>query len=218
MRRSVVVPTVIATFVIVMVVIGAFIYWKPETNRILAVSRVLNQPSEIYADMLVQYDKPPIYQEEYSLQDVQGVSKYAYRIEGFSGQEYRVVNPPYATTDVSFFWGKVVLDGVWSLVNKPPRGNTNAHYTIFVKQYADFKHGERRITFTDPHYWATTAGRQYSIDLRKTNPGDLLKLQSTQLADPHYDQVVDDFRTFGPEVFKRNVAAVRAKIEHQAAR
>jgi len=114
---------------------------------------------------------------------------------------------------VSFFFGKLVQDGVWDLMDKPPRGNTDAHYTVYVKQLADFKQGDRTITFTDPHYWATTAGRQYTIDLRKTNPNDLLKLSSTQLADPHYQEIVNDFRAFGPPAFRAKVAQVRAAFE-----
>ena len=212
MRRSVVVPVAIAIFVVLMVALDVRYFWKSETGRVAQVARVADQPSAIYLDLLVQYDKPPIYQEEYSMQDVDGVSKYAYRIEGYSGQEYRVTNPPYATTDVSFLFGKLVLDGIWKLTDKPPRGNTKVHYRIYVKQYADYKHGDRTITFTDPHYWATTAGRQFTIDLSKNNPSDLLKMKSTQLADPGYQTVVDDIRTFGPPVFRKNIAAVRAKI------
>lgn len=212
MRRSVIVPSAIAIFAIAMLIVGVYVYGGGETARIRAVSRVANQPSAIYLDLLVQYDKPPIYQEEYSLSDVNGISKYSYRIEGFSGQEYKVSNPSYATTDVSFTFGKLVQDGIWKLTNKPPRGNTSIHYRVYVKQYADYKHGDRTIAFTDPHYWATTAGRQFTIDLRKDDPNQLLKMQSTQLADPHYQLVVNDFRTFGPPVFRRNVKAVRDKI------
>jgi len=109
-----------------------------------------------------------------------------------------------------------VQDGVWDLMNRPPRGDTSVHYTIYVKQKADFKQGDRTVTFTDPHYWATTAGRQYTIDLRKTNPNDLLKLQGTQLADPRYQKVVDDFRAFGPPNFRAKIAALRASFANGA--
>jgi hypothetical protein len=113
--------------------------------------------------------------------------------------------------DVSFFFGRLDQDGVWQIVNQPPRGNTDVHYTVYVKQLADFKQGDRTITFTDPHYWATTAGRQYSIDLSKESPNDLLKLKSTELADDRY-QKVDDFRSFGPESFRTKIADARASL------
>ncbi|MBV8654905.1 MAG: hypothetical protein JO160_02600, partial [Candidatus Eremiobacteraeota bacterium] len=76
---------------------------------------------------------------------------------------------------------------------------------------ADYKQGERTVTFTDPHYWAVTAGRQYSIDLSKQSPNDLLKMQSTAVADPRYEQIVRDFREFGPDEFRANVAAAQAR-------
>jgi hypothetical protein len=212
MRRSTVVPLAIFLFVVVMIVIGGFIYWKPETGRIQSVARIASQPSAIYASLLLQYAHPPIYQEEYTMQDVEGVSTFQYRIRAYSGKQITLTAPSRVMTDVSFFFGKLVLDGVWNLTDKPPRGNTNILYTVYVKQKADFKQGDRTIVFTDPHYWATTAGRQFQIDLRKTNPNDLLHLQSTQLADPHYQEVVNDFLNFGPPAFRDKIAQVRAQI------
>jgi len=200
-------------FVVVMTIIGAKIYWNPEQTRENQVERVLRQPSAIYARMLISYDKPPIYEEEYRMQDVEGTSSFQYRIRSYSGKQVTVTAPPHSTTDVSFFFGKLVNDGVWDLVDKPPRGNTEVHYTVYIKQYADFKHGDRTIVFTDPHYWAVTAGRQFAIDLRNTNPNDLLKLKSTALADPHYEQVVNDFLRFGPPEFRAKIAAVKASLE-----
>jgi hypothetical protein len=101
---------------------------------------------------------------------------------------------------------------VWQLVNQPPRGNTSVHYTIHVRQVVDFKQGERTITFTDPHYWAVTAGRQYNIDLSKNSPSDLLKMNSTSLADPRYLTIVNDFRNFGPDEFRARIVKARASM------
>jgi len=213
-RRTTVVPWAIFIFVVVMTVIGIRLYAShPEFASLSAVERVKNQPSAIYARLLIHYDKPPILEEEYDMSDVDGKSKYSYRIRSYAGKQITILEPTAeAMTDVSFFFGRLVQDGVWDLVNKPPRGNTSVHYTVYVRQVADFKSGDRTIVFTDPHYWATTAGRQYTIDLRKTNPNDLLKLSSTQLADPHYQQVVNDFRSFGPPNFRAKVAAARASL------
>lgn len=212
MRRSVVIPVSIAVFAVLMTVVGVFIYWKPEVEREAAVDRVRNQPSAIYLHLLMQYDRPPVYQEEYRMQDVEGVSTFQYLIRSYAGKQITLTMPPHAMTDVSFLFGKLVMDGIWNLTDKPPRGNTHVLYTVYVKQLADFKQGDRTIVFTDPHYWATTAGRQYHIDLSKSNPNDLLKMQSTQLADPHYQQVVNDFLTFGPPSFRKQIAQLRASV------
>jgi hypothetical protein len=216
MRRTTLVPLAIAIFTLVMLGVGLAVYWPSETKRISEVARISNQPSAIYARLLMQYDRPPIYQEEYDMQDVNGISTFRYRIRSYSGQQIVLTPPhPLQTTQVSFFFGKLVLDGVWNLMNKPARGNTHVVYTVYVKQEADFKQGDRTIVFTDPKYWATTAGRQYQIDLRKMNPNDpnaLLHLTSTQLANPHYEEVVNDFLTFGSDVFRAKIARVRALI------
>ncbi len=212
MRRSTVVPLGILIFTLAMIAVGFAIYWKPETTRIAEVARVANQPSAIYVSLLMQSDKPPIYQQEYRMQDVDGVSSFQYRIRSYAGKQITITAPPHSTTDVSFLFGKLVLDGIWKLTDRPPRGNTHILYTIYVKQKADFKQGDRTIVFTDPHWWATTAGRQYRINLRNTDPSDLLKLQSTLLADPHYERVVNDFLTFGSKEFREKIASVRASI------
>ncbi len=212
-RRTTVVPWAIFIFVAVMTVIGVRLYAShPEFSSLGAVEKVKNQPSAIYASLLIRYEKPPIYEEAYTTQDLDGVTTFQYRIRSYAGRQVTITAPPHSTTDVSYFFGKLVQDGVWDLMNKAPAGDTNAHYTIYVKQTADFKTGDRTITFTDPHYWATTAGRQYTIDLRKTNPNDLLKLQGSQLADPRYQEIVDDFRAFGPPAFRDKVAALRASF------
>jgi hypothetical protein len=213
-RRTTIVPWAIFVFVAAMTVIGLRLYWShPEFTEFAGVDKVRAQPSALYARLLIHYDKPPIFEEEYDMQDVDGESTFSYRIRSYAGKQV-TIRLPRATriTDVSYFFGGLAEDGVWDLMDKPPRGNTNVRYTVYVKQLADFKQGDRTITFTDPHYWATTAGRQYTIDLRKTNPNDLLKLSSTQLADPRYQAIVNDFRTFGPPEFRAKVAAVRASF------
>lgn len=217
-RRTTIVPLAIFIFVAVMTVVGIRLYAShPEFTSLSAVDREKNQPSALHANLKIAYDKPPIYEEEYTTQDIDGVTSFQYRIRSYAGKQVTVTAPPHSTTDVSYFFGKLVQDGVWDLMNKAPAGNTQVHYTVYVKQTADFKTGDRTVTFTDPHYWATTAGRQYTIDLRKTNPNDLLKLQGTSTADPRYQQIVDDFRAFGPPSFQAKVAALRASFARGSA-
>lgn len=212
MRHRSIVPLAILLFAVFMAITGYFIYWRGETGRVTQVAKIHQAKSEIYAHLLITYDKPPVYDEEYRMQDIEGKSSFTYRIRSYAGKEISISAPPAAMYDVSFFYGKLDQDGVWQLVNQPPRGDTSAHYTVYVKQVVDFKQGERTVTFTDPHYWATTAGRQYSLDLSKNSPNDLLKMKSTSLADPRYLQIVEDFRNFGPDEFRGRITKARASM------
>jgi len=203
-------------FIIFMSLLAAvaiyFGFFHTETQRLKQVATIAKSPSRIYARMLIRYDKPPIYEEEWRLSDIEGVSTYDYRIRSWAGQQISITAPPHQFYDVSFFWGKLDQDGVWQIVDQPPRGDTSKTYTVYVKQIVDYKQGERTVIFTDPHYWATTAGRQYSIDLSKQSPKDLLKMESKQLADPRYQIVVNDFLNFGPPQFRAKIDAARAKL------
>ncbi|MGR4065684.1 MAG: hypothetical protein ACLQPV_09615 [Vulcanimicrobiaceae bacterium] len=212
MRRIPVAP-LIALLAVVMAFIGFRFFGADESARWLQVAKVKQSSSDIYARLLVEYDKPPVYQEEYRMQDLDGVSSFAYRIRGYAGKQITVTAPPEALYDVSFFYERIEQLGVWELTDRPPRGDLSTHYTIFVKAVQDFKHGDRTITFTDPHYWATTAGRQYEIHLDKKKPTpDLLQLQSTEIADPRFQQIVDEFRAFGPPEFRAHVRAAQREI------
>lgn len=207
-----IVPLAILAFAIFMAITGYLIYWRGETGRVKEVAKIHQAKSEIYTRLLIRYDKPPVYEEEYRMQDVEGKSTFTYRIRSYAGKQISITAPPAAMYDVSFFYGALDQDGVWQIVNQPPRGNTDIHYTVYVKQVVDFKQGERTITFTDPKYWATTAGRQYNIDLSKNAPKDLLKMSSTSLADPRYLKIVTDFRTFGPRSFRDRIAAAQRSM------
>lgn len=204
-------------FVVILAALTAaliVIHYVPlELKQLAQVDKLKACPSEIYLRMLVHYDKPPIYEEEYRMQDVDGASKASYRIRTYAGKEVTVTEPARLETDVSFLFGQVVQDGIWDLTNRAPAGNTNAHYTLYVKQLVDCKQGDRTVTFTDPKHIATDIGREYRIDLSKEkikSPADLLHLESTSLADPHYLAVVNDFRSFGSDTFRKNVTEAQA--------
>ncbi len=211
MRRQAI-PIFILVMTLLFVAIVYAKFFTGETQKLHQVERMAKSPSRIYARMLIRYDKPPIYEEEWRMQDIEGVSTYEYLIRSYDGKQITITAPPHQVYDVSFFWGKLDQDGVWQIVNQPPRGDTSATYTVYAKQVVDYKQGERTVTFTDPHYWAVTAGRQYTIDLSKSAPKDLLKMQSTQLANPHYQMVVDDFLNFGPPEFRAKIAQARAQL------
>jgi hypothetical protein len=199
------------------VTIAVLIYgWQFEKKRYNYAPAIHAQkaPSALYAALTIKYRKPPIYEEAYAMQDVEGISSFDYRISSYGCREITVKAPASQITDVSFFFGKLDQDGIWQMVDKSPLPNATAFYSVYVKQLADYRKGERTVTFTDPQYWATTYGRQYTLDLSKVNPktaGDLLRVQSTQLNDPRYEQVVQDFRQFGPDEFRRNVTIAQAR-------
>jgi hypothetical protein len=196
----------------VMLFLGWRIYGPGEMGRFAPAIHAQHAPSELYARMTIKYPKPPIYQEAYRMSDVEGVSLFEYEIRGYNGHVITVKAPAARVYDVSFFFGLLEQDGIWQMVDKPPLPEPDAFYTVYVKQLADYKQGERTVIFTNPQYWATKAGRQFNIDLSKGVPKDLLRLESSQVADPRYAQIVQAFRDFGPDEFRHNVAAAQARI------
>jgi hypothetical protein len=213
MRRDSWFGTAIFIFAVVFIVLGTiFIPW-PDFQHKPEVSRVRQSRSVLDLGMTITYDKPPIYLEQYTMHNDNGVSTAQYKIQGYSGKVVSITLPPDKTYAVTFFFQEVVQDGIWKLVNKPPAGNTNVHYKLYIHQVADKEQGARTITFTDPKYWALEAGRQYQIQLSPNSPTpDLTKLQSTTLADPRYQKIVQAFRDFGSDSFRAKVHQAQALV------
>ena len=191
-----------------------FIKWQDfDFGNKRAVDRVLNSQTVLDLSLDIKYDKPPIYRETYHFRNDNGVSTAQYRIQGYSGKVVTITQPRDKTYAVTFLFQEVVQDGIWKLMNKPPVGDTSKLYTLNVYQLADKEHGSRTITFTDPQYWATTAGRQYHIVLSKSSPvPDLTKLDSTTLADPRYNQIVNAIRSFGTPAFHARIAQAQTLV------
>src|SRR5580700_558102 len=202
----------IVVLAVVMLALGWRIYGAGEMGRFAPAIHAQKAPSALYARLLIHYPKPPIDQEEYRMSDVEGVSRFEYQIRGYNGHEITVTAPAARVYDVSFFFGKLDQDGIWQLVNRAPLPGADASYTVYVKQVVDYKHGERTVTFTNPRYWATKKGHEFEIDLSKGVPSDLVHMQSTQVADPRYEEIVNDFREFGPDEFRRNVENAERRI------
>jgi hypothetical protein len=208
-------------FIVVLTAIFLLIGWRVYggLHPVAGLGHAQRAPSQLYARMTIRYTKPPIFEEEYRMQDIEGVSAFAYRVRSYNCRQITVKAPPGKMYDVSFFFGGLDQDGIWQMMNLPPLANTDAYYTVYVKQLADFRQGERTVTFTNPQYWATRAPRQqFRLDLSKQNASDLLHMQSQAGGDPRYAKIVDDFRTFGPDEFRKNVAAamVRARTSQCA--
>ncbi len=218
MRRNNWFGTAIFVFAVLFIIAGlVFVKW-PDFEHKQEVSQVLHQKSMAEATLTIAYDTPPIYSEQYVMRDDNGLSFMQYRIRGYSGRVVTISLPPERTTardrDVGYFFEDITQNQhAWELVNRPPAGNTNAHYTLHLFQIADNRQGTRTVTFTDPHYWAVTAGRQYRIEMSKNGPTpDLTKLQSTTLADPRFEHIVQAFRSFGPPSFRKKIAQAQALV------
>lgn len=210
MRR----PSGIEIFIVALTAIFLFIGWRVYggPHPVAGLGHAQHAPSQLYARLTIRYPKPPIYEEEYRMQDIEGISSFDYRVRSYNCKEITVRAPAGKMYDVSFFFGGLDQDGIWQMVNLPPLKDADAYYAVYVKQLADFKQGERTVTFTDPAYWAARGHRsQFHLDLSKQNASDLLRMQSQVTGDPRYQKVVDDFRAFGPPEFRQNVAAALAR-------
>jgi len=206
--------TVFVGFIALLAVVGGWkLYYNSESTRYHAVDTVRYQRSEIHISQVVTHDKGPLAREELRLDNVNGHSTASYSAENRAGTRVAKFSQPIEGYDVTFAFEALVRDGVWELQTRPLRGNTADVYTISIAQIAGDRSGRHKFTFTDPHYLATTAGRQYEIHLDKHKPvPDLVTLRSTSTADPRYQQIVDDFGSFGPPRFKKTVAAAREKL------
>jgi hypothetical protein len=212
MRRF---PTtlVIVALAVVGLITGWQLFYRSETTRFSQVQTVRNQRSELHLRETVTHAKGPIARETWQLDNVNGVSAAAYSAENRAGTRVAKFTEPIQGYDVTFAFEKLVQDGIWELQTRPLRGNTDTVYDVTVRQVDGNRSGSHRFVFADPHYLATTAGRQYEIHLDKNKPvPDLVTLQSTSTADARYGKIVDDFASFGPPRFKKTVAAARAKL------
>lgn len=198
--------------------IGSTLYFQRVLMpRYRAAHRVLYSKSELRLAMVVRHDSGPIAEEDFAMRDLDGVSTSSYRALGRSGLQIAIDERPRATMEdgpnVAYFFQQVVADGIWDLMSRPPRGDRSTHYTLDIYQEVTGQHGSRHVTFTDPHYWATTGGHQFHLHLDKNKPvPDLLKMTSTTLVEPRYEKVVADFRNFGPVSFRTKVMAARARL------
>lgn len=201
-------------FIVALTIVFLLIGWRVYggLHPVSGVGHAQHAPSSLYARLTIRYSKPPIYEEEYDMQDVEGVSRFSYRVRSYNCKEIVVKAPAGKMYDVSFFFGGLDQDGIWQMLDLPPLKDADALYAVYVKQLADFKQGERTVTFTDPKYWATRGNRsQFRIDLSKPNPSGVLRMESQVTGDARYQKVVEDFRNFGPPEFRQNVALAQAR-------
>ncbi len=198
---------------ILAVALGWLLFSKTESNRYEAARKVATAYSDERLGLVISYAAGPIQSETYRMEDRNGVSTSEYHVSGRNGLTINVTTLPQETFDVSFFFEKAVADGIWDLRSRPPRGSAAERYTIDVYQLNAGQHGSHAFTFTDPHYWATTGGHQFTIHLDRNKPvPDLLRMSSTTLVEPRYGKLIEDFTSFGTPTFRQKVAAARARV------
>ena len=200
---------------LVFVVTGWQLYARNETERFRAVDAVRKSNSYIKLTLTVAFPSGPIATERYTLIDDNGRSRATYAVSDRRGT-IATFDEVIRGYDVTFAFDRVVQDGIWELNTKHPRTLADTRYVVTIEQTAQTQSGHRTFSFTDPKYWAVAAGRQYHIRLDPKRPtpseADLLRLDSTAVAEPRYAKIVADFEAFGSPTFHRTVASARAKL------
>lgn len=211
MRSRLVTAGIIAA-ALVAVVGGWVIFSKSEHDRYLAVQRVAQSRSEIRLTYTVVHTTGPIAREVTAFQNINGVSRVSYTAVDRHGNK-ATFDEQIVNYDVTFLFDKLVQDGIWELQTRPFRGSDAALHVVEIQQVAGTQSGSHRFQFSDAHYIATEAGREYHIHLDRNKPvPDLLTLQSTSTADPRYLKIQHDFEQFGSARFKATVAEAKAKL------
>lgn len=212
MRRF---PLGLALGIIVIIVLVVAARYEPlfgppgEYGKIVSMR---GAPSHIAASLTIHYTKPPIYQEMYQVRDDNGVSTYEYVVRSYAGRQITVRAPPRVIYDVSFFFGKLIQDGIFDVPSLPARGNAQVSYTVDARRTEAMHTDTNSADFTDPQFWATTKTHVYHLHLSPTGPlPNVFTLHGGAIRDPRYLQIVNDFRTFGPSVFR--TAVTRAKAD-----
>ena len=210
--RAVLVRLLIIAAAVVAVAGGWLLFAKSEHDRYVAVQHVHNSRSEIRLSYTVDHTAGPIAREIWSMRNIDGDSVASYAAIDRHGNK-ATFDEQIHGYDVTFLFDKLVADGIWELQTRPFRGSAQTLHVVEISQVADKASGSHRFQFSDAHYIATEAGREYHIHLDPHKPvPDLLTLQSTSTADPRYEKIADDFEAFGSPKFKATVAQARAKL------
>lgn len=210
--RGVIVTLLILVAAIVAVAGGWLLFAKSEHDRYVAVQRVNNSRSEIRLSYTVDHTSGPIAREVWAMQNINGRSMASYTAVDRHGNK-ATFDEQIVGYDVTFLFDRLVADGIWELQTRPFRGSAQTLHVVEIAQVADKASGSHRFQFSDAHYIATEAGREYHIHLDPHKPvPNLLTLQSTSTADPRYAKIAEDFEDFGTPRFKSTIAEARAKL------
>jgi hypothetical protein len=197
----------------VVAVAGAWLLFaKSEHDRFVAVDRVRHSRSEFHITYILEHTNGPLASETWHFNNVDGASNVVYAVADRRGDKASF-SEPIGDFSVTFLFQKLVADGIWDLTTRPFRGSSALLHVVEIEQVADTASGSHRFQFSDAHYLATEAGREYRIHLDPNKPvPNLVDLQSTSTADPRYERIAADIEGFGSARFKRTIAAARAKL------
>jgi hypothetical protein len=206
------ITTLILIAAVVAAVGGWMLFAKSEHDRYVAVDRVNRSRSEIRLSYTLQHTSGPIAREVWAMRNIDGHSVASYTAVDRKNMK-ATFDEQITGYDVTFLFDKLVQDGIWELETRPFRGSSALLHVVEISQVADKSSGSHRFQFSDAHYIATEAGREYHIHLDPHKPvPDLVNLQSTSTADPRYEKIAEDFEQFGPARFKATIAAAKAKL------
>lgn len=206
------ITTLILIAAVVAAVGGWMLFAKTEHDRFVAVDRVNRSRSEIRLSYTLQHTSGPIAREVWAMRNLDGHSVASYTAVDRKNTK-ATFDEQITGYDVTFLFDKLVQDGIWELETRPFRGSSQLLHVVEISQVADKTSGSHRFQFSDAHYIATEAGREYEIHLDPHKPvPDLVNLQSTSTADPRYEKIAEDFEQFGPARFKATIAAAKAKL------
>jgi hypothetical protein len=209
-------PYGLAIAILVIVVLVVVARYEPLFGPADEYGKVVSMrsaPSHISASLVMRYAKPPIYQESYEVRDDNGVSTYQYVVRSYAGRQITVKAPPRITYDVSFFFGKLMQDGIFDVSNLPVRSDAQVSYTVSARRTEAMHTDTNTAVFSDPQFWATTKTHIYHLHLSPKGPlPNILTLHGGALRDPRYLQIVNDFQTFGPQAFRTAVARANADV------
>jgi hypothetical protein len=207
------IPPLLALAFLLAIALGWWLFAKTEQGRYDATLRVAHSYSSLQLGLKMVHATGPIVEEDYAMENRNGVSSSSYRAIGRGGTVIDVKALPRETYDVTFLFEQAVQDGIWELRDRPTRGDASIRYTINVSQTVTGQHGSHHFSFSDPHYWATTGGHQFKIHLDKNKPlPDLLQMSSTTLVEPRYAKLVADFTDFGTPAFRSRIAQAKARL------
>jgi hypothetical protein len=211
MRRTLVSLLIVAV-AIVAVVGGWLLFAKSEHDRYVAVNRVLHSRSAFRLDYTIEHTNGPIASEEWVMRNDDGTSVATYTVTDRRGDK-ATFDEQIVGYQVTFLFERLVQDGIWNLESRPFRGSAAELHVVAISQIADTARGSHRFMFSDPKYISTEAGREYEIHLDPNKPvPNLINLQSTSVADPRYEKIVEDFENFGSPRFKQTIAEARTKL------
>lgn len=183
-----------------------------EHDRFVAVDKVRQSRTEIRFSYAVDHERGRIAHEEWHFANLDGRSSASYAALDRAGNRASF-DERIEGYDVTFLFETLVGDGIWQLQTRPLRGEDPDLHTVHIEQVAGTQSGSHTFRFSDPHYLAVNAGREYQIRLDRSKPvPDILKLDSTSTADNRYLKVVEAIEGFGSARFKRTLATAREKL------